>query len=182
LTCDKSSCKYINEKKLHDTNKYYQDVFKHSCKVYSQQDNEKWTEPNFDFSIFHIDAEHEATFKTKIPTQLLDNLADTAEDNFCKLNLTKTNPKRRNYYFYKYLTAYHQTVAQNILINRMTKDKAIEHITTKLIDMHFLARVIIYFDIILNKTPTYCQITEYYKNNAYPEAEKILTSKFNLTF
>src|SRR5205085_2314131 len=133
-------------------------------------------------SIFYIDREHKATLKTKIPTQLLDELADQAEENVCKANNIKTNVKCRNYYFYQYLTAYHNHAAQNHKISLLDKEEGIKFLTEQLIDTHFLARIITYYDIILNNMPTYKTITEFYKTTAIPEAEKILKEKFNINF
>ena len=57
-------------------------------------ESEQWKAPPLDTSIFYIDREHEASFKVKIPTQLLDELADQAEEHACKANNIKTNTKR----------------------------------------------------------------------------------------
>ena len=135
-----------------------------------------------DVSIFHIGREYEATLKTKIPTQLLDELAEQAEEYICKANNVKTNTKCRNYYFYQYLTAYHNHAIQNHKINLLNKEQAIQLLTEQLIDTHFLARIITYYDTILNKTLTYKTITEFYKTTALAEAEKFLKEKFNINF
>jgi len=49
---------------------------KYSEVAYPPGESEQWKAPALDTSIFYIDREHEATLKTKIPTQLLDELAD----------------------------------------------------------------------------------------------------------
>ena len=71
---------------------------------------------------------------------------------------------------------------QNYKINLLNKEEAIKTLTEQLIDTHFLARVITYYDTILNNTPTYKTITEFYKTTAIPKAERILKEKFNINF
>ena len=51
-----------------------------------------------------------------------------------------------------------------------------------LIPTDFLARIITYYDLFLGKQPSYAQTAKYYKETAYPEAELLLTAKFNLNF
>ena len=70
---------------------------------------------------------------------------------------------------------------QNYKINLLNKEEGIKFLTEQLIDIHFLARIITYYDIILNNTPTYKIITEFYKTTAIPEAEKILKKNLTLT-
>ena len=66
---------------------------KYSEVAYPPSESEQWKALPLDTSIFCIDREYEATLKTKIPTQLLDELADQAEENACKANNIKTNIK-----------------------------------------------------------------------------------------
>ena len=201
LTCTNETCKYLKtttttdkpdtetkgkEKKeytiLHDSDRLYKAVLKYSEAAYPLNESEQWKLPPMDVSIFHTGREYEATLKTKIPTQLLDKLAEQAEEYICKANNVKTNTKHRNYYFYQYLIAYHNHATQNHKINLFNKEQAIQLLTEQLIDTHFLAHIITYYNTILNKTPTYKTITEFYKTSAVPEAERILKEKFNINF
>src|SRR5205823_9874016 len=104
--------------------------------------------PTIDPSTFQIDGKNEASFSKPIPTKLLDELTDQAEDFICKQNKVQSNQKHRSYYFYQYLNIYHQTAAENHNIANLSKEDAIEYITAKMIDTHLLARIITYFDII----------------------------------
>ena len=201
LTCIDKKCKYLKQTtepnkpdtenkekekkeqtKQHDFNRLYKAVMKYSEVAYPSDENEQQKFPPLDTSIFHINREHKATLKTKIPTQLLDELADQAEEYVYKANNIKTNTKRQNYYFYQYLTAYHNHAAQNHKINLLDKKEAIELLIEELINMHFLACIIIYYNTIFNNTLIYKTITEFYKTTAVPEAEKILKEKFNINF
>ena len=51
-----------------------------------------------------------------------------------------------------------------------------------MIDTHFLAQIIIYFDMIKKEQSTLQQIIKYYKEKALPEAKNFLFNKFNITF
>jgi hypothetical protein len=64
----------------------------------------------------------------------------------------------------------------------MNKQQAIDFLTSKLIDTDFLARVITYFDCFHGNSPTYTEISKFYKEKALPEAEAILREKFNVNF
>jgi hypothetical protein len=114
-------------------------TFEESYQIYPKKDNESWNEPYLDPSIFYIKGKHEATFEKQIPTTIFDELATKAEDYTCSANGVKTNPKRRGFYFYQYLTIYQNTAAQNHNIDKMDKQQAIDFLTTKLIDTDFLA-------------------------------------------
>ena len=52
----------------------------------------------------------------------------------------------------------------------------------KIIDTHFLARIITYFNMIKEEQSTLQQIIKYYKEKALPEAEDFLFNKFKVTF
>ena len=54
--------------------------------------------------------------------------------------------------------------------------------TYTVIDTHFLARIIIYFNCIKDQTHTFLQIAKYYKKTAYVKAENFIKQKFNLNF
>ena len=73
---------------------------KYSEVAHTPSEGEQWKVPPLDTFIFYIDREYEASLKVKIPTQLLDELADQAEEHVCKANNDKTNTKHQNYYFY----------------------------------------------------------------------------------
>ena len=51
-----------------------------------------------------------------------------------------------------------------------------------MIDTHFLARIITYFDMIKEEQSTLQQIIKHYKEKALPEAENFLFNKFNINF
>ena len=51
-----------------------------------------------------------------------------------------------------------------------------------MIDTHFLARIITYFDMIKEEQSTLQQIIKHYKEEALPKAENFLFNKFNITF
>ena len=139
-------------------------------------------EPKLDSSIFHINGKHEATLKQTIPTKILENLAKEAEEAVCKLNNITSSLKRCRFYFYKYLALYHKTALENHNIPNTSKQEAMDKATHTVIDTHFLARVITYFDCIKNQTYSFSQIAKYYKETAYVEAENFIKQKFNLNF
>jgi hypothetical protein len=181
LTCSSETCLFI-ENKTHLFGNLFKNSLEHSYTLFPKKENEIWKAPVLDTSIFHIDGKCEATFLNPIPTKILDTLANTAEEFTCKSNSVPTNIKRRNYYFYQYLSLYHQFAAQNHNIDNFSKEKAIDFITNNIVDTHFLARIITYFDLIKNQNTTYSQIVKFFKETAYPEAEKILSDKFKINF
>ena len=77
---------------------------------------------------------------------------------------------------------YHQIALKNHNIPNNSKQEAIKRATPSIIDTHFLARIITYFDCIQNQSHTFSQIIKYYKETAYSEANKILKEKFNINF
>jgi hypothetical protein len=162
-------------------NKLFKDTLNNSFQEYPKELITS-EELHIDDSIFHIDAEHEATFTKPIPTILLDKLADQTEEKYCKTNSVLTSPGRRNLFFYKYLTAYQKTAAQNHGIEHLTKDKAIEKVTQTITQTDFLARIITFYDLFLKTQPSYSQTAKFYKEQAYPQAEQLLATKFNLKF
>ncbi|CAG8730480.1 16847_t:CDS:1, partial [Racocetra fulgida] len=121
------------------------------------------------------------TFTDVMPTKLLDKLATQTEEYICKTHSMPTITKRRNYYFYELLNAYQQAAAQNYLIDNINKQKAIENLTIKPISTDFLAKVITYFDT-KNKSLNYPQLVKFYKETAYSKAEKIIQTKFKMSY
>src|SRR6185437_6401336 len=97
-----------------------------------------------------------------------------------KLNNTKTKNKRKAYYFYKYFKAYLTAATKNNEIIHLNKDQAIQKLTSTPINTYYLARAITYYFIIKQEKFTYSQILQYYKLNAFPEAEKIIKDKFQI--
>ena len=180
LTCKHENCSYVTDHK-HDMNTLFKDTLNASFQEYPKE-TLTLEELQIDDSIFHIDGNHEATFSKPIPTILLDKLADQAEEKYCKTNSLSTSTGRRNLFFYKYLTSYQKTAAQNLGLEHLTKDSAMRKIMQNLIPTDFLARIITYYDLFLGKQPSYAQTAKYYKETAYPEAELLLTAKFNLNF
>ena len=182
LTCNDKDCEYRNDKFLHNRDQLNKDTFEKSYTFYPKKESETLQEPHLDPSVFFIDAKHEATLKTTIPTKLLEDLAKQAEEAACKLNSITSSPNRRRVYFYKYLALYHQTALQNHNIPNNSKQEAINRVTNLVVDTHFLARIITYFDCIKNQTQTFSQTIKYYKEMAYPEADRIIKEKFNINF
>ena len=88
--------------------------------------------------------------------------------------MVETRKGRRNAFFYKYLISYQQVAAQNHNIDNLNKESAIDKVTNEIIDTDFLARIITYFDLIKDKQPSFSQIFNFHKTNAYSEAEKLL--------
>ena len=181
LTCKHTDCTFINENHQYDTPKLFKHILDNSFESFPKK-TFNIEDLHIDESIFHINSEHKATFDKPFPTKLLDKLADEAEALYCSDNLAETREGRRNAFFYKYLISYQQVAAQNHDINNLTKDLAIDKITNEIIDTDFLARIITYFDLIKDKQPSFSQIVNFYKTNAYPEAEKLLITKFNINF
>jgi hypothetical protein len=179
LTCKHDNCPYVTDHK-HNTSKLFKDLINKSYEEFPKENDTPQLQ--IDTEIFNKNSKHEATFTKPIPTILLDSLADNAEQEFCTNNLTLPSKKRRNGFFYQYLTAYQHKAAENLNIHNLNKDQAINNIITDIVNTDFLARVITYFD--LNKTlqTSYTDTVKYYKETAYPEAEKILALKFNLKF
>jgi hypothetical protein len=182
LTCENKSCEYLDDKKLHDSTKLFNDILSKSRSLFPPQDDEVWIHPTLNTTLFHKNKEHAASLDQPIPTKALDKLADQAEDFVCTQNKVKTNPKRRNYYFYCYLSLYYQTAAENHNIQSLSKEEAINLLTKNIIDTKFLAQIITYFDVVKNQKSTYLQIVKYFNDTAYPAAEKFLAKKFNLDF
>ena len=87
------------------------------------------------------------------------------------------------YYFYSYFNAYLKAAAINDQIDNLHLEQAIDKITSKPIDAHFLARVITYFYILKSSDKlSMSYIRKAYKERFYPEAEKTLLSKFKIQF
>jgi hypothetical protein len=166
---------------MHNYKNLLSEMFEESYKLCPKTENETWKQPKIDSSIFYINGQHEATFKKRIPTQLLDDLATRAEESTCALNKVDTNSKRRNYYFYHYLKIYQDIAAENHNLNQLNLPQAIDTLTTKIIDTNFLARVITYFET-RDTTMNFPQIVKHYQEKAYPQAEKIIQEKFQIHF
>lgn len=181
LICKHTDCNYINENHQHDTSKLFKDILDQSFKSFPKK-TLNIEDLIIDESIFYIDAKHKASFDKPFPTRLLDELADKAEVAYCADNLVETKQGCYNAFFYKYLISYQQIAAQNHNIDNLIKSTAIDKITNELIDTDFLARVITYFDLIKDKQPSFSQIAKFYKEQAYPEAEQFLLTKFNINF
>ena len=64
----------------------------------------------------------------------------------------------------------------------MNKQQAIDSLTSTLIDTDFLACVITYFDCTRGKSPTFAEISKFFKETAIPEAEQILYDKFKIIY
>jgi hypothetical protein len=173
-----------NFKKVHSFSTLYKFSLNELYKMFPLKETEKdpWISPKFEETIFQAGAELEADLNKPIPLKLLDQLANEAETKTCKTNSVSTNPKRRNFYFYKYLTLYHDIAIQNHGLAGLSVKEAIDKITSKLIDTHFLARIITYYDLIKNKTPTFNEVIKFYKEEAFPNAEKFLLTKFKIKF
>jgi hypothetical protein len=149
------------------------DIFKKSYEDFLKQEN--------DPSIFHKNSKHEASFDKQISTTLLDELATEMEKSACKINNVPTNLKRRSYYFYLHLNLYQNIAAQNYYIDKLNKQKAIDLLTSKPISTELLARVLTFFNSS-DKILTYSQINTYYRETAYPKANKILQDKFQMSY
>ena len=126
LTCNNKDCEYLNEKFLHNRDQLYKDILEKSYSFYPKKKSEILQEPQLDSSIFFIDAKHEATLKTTIPTKLLEDLAKQAEEVACKLNNITSSQNRRRVYFYKYLALYHRIALENHNIPNNSKQEAIK--------------------------------------------------------
>jgi hypothetical protein len=148
----------------------------------SNNNSVKWTQPDLDFSIFAKDQKHHATFQNITPLPLFHKLADEAETYFSDNNNTVENPKRRSFYFYSYFRAFLRAAAENDEINNLNEHQAINKITTKPVNTHFLARVITYFYILKQPMISIPEILEAYKTTIYPQAQKILQEKFKIKF
>ncbi|CAG8816649.1 21122_t:CDS:2, partial [Cetraspora pellucida] len=107
-----------------------------------------WTHPTLDFSIFYKDNEHPASFKILTSIKFLHELADSAEKQFIEINKTDHNINYQTYYFYEYFKAFFQAAAQNDEIFNLNYDQAIKKATTQITNIHFLARIITYFEIL----------------------------------
>jgi hypothetical protein len=201
LTCNNRNCRFLeipksqntssnqeneqlNQKRNHNFPALYKFSLNESYKMFPLKITEKdpWISPKLEETIFQVGKELEADLNKPIPLKLLDQLANEAENQTCKSNSVQTNPKRRNFYFYKYLTLYHNIAIQNHGLDNLSIKEAIDKITSKLIDTHFLARILTYYDLIKNKTPSFVEITKHYKEEAFPNAEKFLLTKFKIKF
>jgi hypothetical protein len=135
-----------------------------------------------DFTIFEKDNKYAATFQNPTPTDVLHKLATEAELQTTKLNNVETNSKRQGYFFYCFYKAYLQAAAANDNISNLKLDEAIQLITTDPVNTHFLARVLTYYHIKENEKITLSNIRQIYNNIFYPQADKILATKFNINF
>src|SRR6185436_3243681 len=147
----------------------------------------KWLHPILNTSIFRHDNEFSATFQKPTPVTYLRQLVAKTEIDFLELNkLNKSDDHditRESYYFYSYFKAYLKAAAINDQIDNLHLEQAIDKITSKPIDTHFLARVITYFYILKSSDKlSMSYIRKAYKECFYPEAEKTLLSKFKIQF
>ena len=175
---------------LHNKDQLYKDILAHSYTIFpkkTEEDQSTWKSIKLDFSIFDKDGKYKATFEQRIPTKTLDQLAAQAEKRACELNQVQHNPKspksikRKAFYFYEYMFAYHDAAANNHGIQDMTKDGAIDHLTAEHpIDIEYLARIITHYDKVLIKTAS--EISKFVIETALDEAEEILKNKFNFDF
>ena len=113
---------------------------------------------------------------------MLHKLADEAENYFSNTNNTVEDPKRCGFYFYSYFHAFLRAAAENDEISNINEHQAIDKITAKPVNTHFLARVITYFHILKQPTISIPEILETYKTTIYPQAQKILQEKFKIKF
>jgi hypothetical protein len=139
----------------------------------------KWTHPELDFTIFQKGKTHTATFKKATPTDLFKELAEVAETKFVEINKVVTNKKRYTFFFYQYFKAFLEAAALNDEITNLSLDQATRKIITKSTDIHFLARIISYFDIIQQPKISVLEIRKNYKISYYPQAEKLFILKYN---
>ncbi|CAG8850078.1 24376_t:CDS:1, partial [Gigaspora margarita] len=66
-----------------------------------------------DFSIFDKDNKNTESFQNTTLTNLIHKLSCDTEEEFMKLNNTKTKNKCKAYYFYKYFKAYLTAATKN---------------------------------------------------------------------
>ena len=96
------------------------------------------------------------------------------------INKTEHNIHRQTYYFNEYFKAFLQAAAENDEIFNLSYDQAIKKITNQITDIHFLAKVIIYFKI-LKQSSTNISISfirKKYNEDYYPQAESLIIKKF----
>jgi hypothetical protein len=176
---------------MHEKNYLYKKTLEHSYTKFPKKETEDeptWKTLDIDPNIFYIDGKYEATFEKHIPTTALDELATKATKDSCNLNNVEYNEnsikckKRCAFYFYQYLALYHKTAAENHNIIKQDKETAMNYLAHEPIDIDYLARVITYYDLILDKTPSMPQIRKFFKETALPEAEEFLKKKFNLNY
>ena len=140
LTCkDKNYIFLVN--KEHDYKNLLKRYMDYSYTIFLKKESEQpeWILPNFQSSLFKTDQKYEATFIMPVLTRALDELADEAEEQTQKLNQVGLNLKWQNYYFYKYLSLYHEQAIQNFRISEITKEQVIKFITSKILDTFTLA-------------------------------------------
>jgi hypothetical protein len=97
-----------------------------------------------------------------------------------EINKTDHNINRQTYYFYEYFKAFLQAAAQNDEIFNLSYDQAIKKATTQITDIHFLARIITYFEI-LKQSGTNLSISfiqKKYNEDYYPQAESLIIKEF----
>ncbi|CAG8839067.1 6937_t:CDS:1, partial [Cetraspora pellucida] len=92
--------------------------------------------------------EHPVSFKIPTPIKFLHELVNSAEKQFMKINKIDYNINCQIYYFYEYFKAFLQAATQNDKIFNLSYNQAIKKATTQITDIYFLARIIIYFEIL----------------------------------
>ena len=81
----------------HDFSTLFKRYTDYSYELFPKKESKIWKEPFLKLDLFEHEQEHEATFSKPIPTQLLDQLANEAKQEACKLNNIKINIKYRNF-------------------------------------------------------------------------------------
>jgi hypothetical protein len=138
--------------------------------------------PNLDFTIFEKNKSHIASFQIPTPIPLLQKLANDAETQYTTLNNTETNPKCKTYYFYCYFKAFLIAAAKNDEIYDLSQSEAIKKITQTPVEIHFLARIITFFNINNQTLISLPEIQDKYKSTFYPQAQQIIYEKFKIIF
>jgi hypothetical protein len=185
-------CPLITAEQTHDFSTISNIVFKQSFKHFPapkeamdiDDDNNKPkpTQPNLDFTIFQIGQLNQASFNTPTPIPLLNELATKAEQEYISLNQSELNHKRRTYFFYCYFKAFLQAAAQNDEIADLNQHDAIKKIAQNSTDIHFLARIITYYNISHQTHISLPQIRSKYKTTFYPQAQQLIFDIQKISF
>ena len=139
------------------------------------------TSINLDFTIFHSENQHPATFKKPFPIQTLNKLATEADQKFAEINNLETNPKRTAYYFYCYFKAYLNAASTNDNISDLKLEEALEKTISPSTNPHTLARIILHYDIQNRPTKfSISQIQQEYELKHYIEAEKFIIKHYKI--
>ena len=183
-TCKDKNCSILpmdTEHNLSNLSTYFFDKSFKTFPAPPKEETPTTTPINLDFTIFHSENQHPATFKKPFPIQTLNKLATEADQKFAEINNLETNPKRTAYYFYCYFKAYLNAASTNDNISDLKLEEALEKTISPSTNPHTLACIILHYDIQNRPTKfSISQIQQEYELKHYIEAEKFIIKHYKI--